>query len=381
MHFDPAADHPAAFDESVIGGPELFPREEEPAPRSREGLPPAFRMRHGRHYVEQLMGDAPIRTVRDIAINEIEIPPDAGGDTHALEESIRKVGILQPLLVAKQDGQYRVIAGVNRLRAALAVGLRVVPCLVHEVAGEALERLRSAASESAAPDGFTAPVDPAAPAPPSALTEVTSGLAFVNALMPILEAASENSLRWQVLTDLMAAELQRGKAIASAAELVAHEGGVVRESVEIGQLLEAVLTGIRAEARLRGVTFDLSLSDPAYRLSVDPRILETGVGGMLHALLGCTGNGGKVRIRIEGTVVRPALIVEATSDSPAATAFADSRCFDADWTRHPAGPGGSVMLAAAARAARLHGGRVSVRATGIDGCLLTLIVPRPLSDL
>ena len=34
----------------------------------REGLPKAFRMRHGRHYVEQLMGDTPLRTVREIPV-------------------------------------------------------------------------------------------------------------------------------------------------------------------------------------------------------------------------------------------------------------------------------------------------------------------------
>ena len=39
---------------------------------SREGLPPAYRMRHAPHYVEQLMGDTPLQTVRQISIEEID---------------------------------------------------------------------------------------------------------------------------------------------------------------------------------------------------------------------------------------------------------------------------------------------------------------------
>ena len=46
----------------------------------REGLPKAFRMRHGRHYVEQLMGDAPLRTVREIAVADFHAVPDSEAD-------------------------------------------------------------------------------------------------------------------------------------------------------------------------------------------------------------------------------------------------------------------------------------------------------------
>lgn len=67
MHLEPAQTElnnlPTAHLEPGDEAPEsetLVQREERP--RSREGLPAAFKMRHGRHYVEQLMGDAPLRT-------------------------------------------------------------------------------------------------------------------------------------------------------------------------------------------------------------------------------------------------------------------------------------------------------------------------------
>ncbi|MCA1651627.1 MAG: hypothetical protein LC753_15585, partial [Acidobacteria bacterium] len=44
-------------------------------PHSREGLPPSYQMRHRRHYVEQLMGDAPLNAVKEIAVADIHSDP------------------------------------------------------------------------------------------------------------------------------------------------------------------------------------------------------------------------------------------------------------------------------------------------------------------
>jgi ParB family chromosome partitioning protein len=47
-----------------------------------------------------------------------------------LAESIRRYGILQPLLVRRTEGGYELIAGERRLRAAGAAGLTTVPVVV-----------------------------------------------------------------------------------------------------------------------------------------------------------------------------------------------------------------------------------------------------------
>src|SRR5688572_19578846 len=111
VHFDPVTSQEISSVNSPRIAPELIDseidREEElPAPRSREGLPPAFRMRHGRHYVEQLMGDAPLRTVKEIAVAEIEPPPDEPADLQDLEQSIRRMGVIEPLLVSQRGERY-----------------------------------------------------------------------------------------------------------------------------------------------------------------------------------------------------------------------------------------------------------------------------------
>jgi len=62
------------------------------------------------------------------------------GALHELAESIRAQGVMQPILVrplrGKDTGQYEIIAGERRFRAAQLAGLQEVPILVRDVADE-----------------------------------------------------------------------------------------------------------------------------------------------------------------------------------------------------------------------------------------------------
>ncbi|MCM3875508.1 MAG: ParB/RepB/Spo0J family partition protein [Thermoanaerobaculia bacterium] len=55
---------------------------------------------------------------------------DAG--LEELSNSIRRTGILQPVLVTKEGGRFRVVAGERRVRAARLAGLSEVPVIVRE---------------------------------------------------------------------------------------------------------------------------------------------------------------------------------------------------------------------------------------------------------
>src|SRR3954469_14026925 len=89
-----------------------------PKAGGREGLPPKFRMRHASHYVEQLMGDAPIQSVRQIPIDQI-VAPEVNAADRDLVASTREVVLLQPLLVASRDtSHFELLAGRYRLSAA-----------------------------------------------------------------------------------------------------------------------------------------------------------------------------------------------------------------------------------------------------------------------
>jgi ParB family chromosome partitioning protein len=53
----------------------------------------------------------------------------------ALASSIKKYGVLQPLIVRKEGARYVLLAGERRYRACLSLGLREVPALMREDAG------------------------------------------------------------------------------------------------------------------------------------------------------------------------------------------------------------------------------------------------------
>ena len=70
----------------------------------------------------------------DIAPNPVQ--PRQHFDDEAireLSESIRQYGVLNPLTVRLRGGQYELVAGERRLRAARLAGLREVPCIPLDV--------------------------------------------------------------------------------------------------------------------------------------------------------------------------------------------------------------------------------------------------------
>jgi len=78
------------------------------------------------------------RSVLSLPVEAVERNPDQPRkrfDEAKLEElaaSIREHGIVEPILVRKEGGRYRILAGERRWRAAQRAGLREVPALVRE---------------------------------------------------------------------------------------------------------------------------------------------------------------------------------------------------------------------------------------------------------
>ena len=71
-----------------------------------------------------------------------------------LGDSIRRHGLLQPLVVRRIAGRYELIAGERRLRAALRAGLERVPVIVREARAE--DRLELALIENVQRENLTA---------------------------------------------------------------------------------------------------------------------------------------------------------------------------------------------------------------------------------
>ena len=103
------------------------------------GLPSRRKMRHDRHFVEELArraGEGIGRMVPVELIASSENQPRAHlGDLSDLVSSIAAHGVLEPLLVRRRpDGHgYELVSGERRFHAAVQAGLEEVPCIVLEV--------------------------------------------------------------------------------------------------------------------------------------------------------------------------------------------------------------------------------------------------------
>ena len=49
-----------------------------------------------------------------------------------LAESIKTFGVLQPIIVAKKDGYYEIIAGERRWRASKLANMKTIPAIIRE---------------------------------------------------------------------------------------------------------------------------------------------------------------------------------------------------------------------------------------------------------
>ncbi len=388
MHLDPHGSEEQASSDLPDFGVEHLPDMHEPQTREaeerarppREGLPKRFRMRHGRHYVDELLGEAPLRTVREIPISEIEPPPDEALDLEALEQSIERFGVIEPLQVARRGVEYRVIAGMRRLRAARTVGLKTVPCLVIDVDEEKLNGMREAASERFLVTVYV----PSTTSEPSTSENVSAQSDDATAFGAIADAshAADDRLRAAVLAELAEVEQLRAKITSAAEDMLTRGTAIDRSLVSCASLMNDAISAVSTEARLRGVALDATIPDPAVTISLDPGRCRVALIGLLQCLLGLAPRpGATLVVRMQMTTIRPALLVEcrlreAGEDQVLMSEEGMTRFFDAACPAHPCGDAGARVLAAVAATARAHGGRVQATPSSV-----LFVVPRPLSDL
>ena len=80
-------------------------------------------------------GEEIVQNIKIIEIEPYRNQPRRSFPTESIEElakSIEKYGVIQPIIVTKQDGYYEIIAGERRWRASKKAGLKEMPCIVRE---------------------------------------------------------------------------------------------------------------------------------------------------------------------------------------------------------------------------------------------------------
>ena len=74
-----------------------------------------------------------IENIKIIDIEPNRSQPRRNFDMEAIEElaeSIKRYGVIQPIIVNKKDGYYEIVAGERRWRASKKAGLTEIPCIV-----------------------------------------------------------------------------------------------------------------------------------------------------------------------------------------------------------------------------------------------------------
>ena len=249
----------------------------------REGLPRGYRMRADSHYVDQLEsryhGPA-ISLIPTRHIEMVDLSPAAG--LTGLADSIKTLGVVQPLLVRRHGGRYQIIAGRRRLAAAASVGVTEVPCIVHDVD-------ETAAAALAEADNFRALAREPAPPPPApdCLHEVLQALSYdlagMGSLVAFLRPASASVLQHQATADLLQAQAWRAAWLASAAAVLTspYRPGRLKPA---GSIVERIRAGLEAEARLARLRLDVSVAPDAAALSFDEN-LGSALAGLIFATL------------------------------------------------------------------------------------------------
>src|SRR5689334_15520600 len=78
------------------------------------------------------VAELPVADIRPNALQPRTVFDDA--DLQSLADSIRRSGLIQPVLVRRSAPGYELVAGERRLRAAKLAGLATIPAVVRDIA-------------------------------------------------------------------------------------------------------------------------------------------------------------------------------------------------------------------------------------------------------
>jgi hypothetical protein len=321
----------------------------------REGLPPGYRMRADAHYVDQLTAPSSDLSIQYVATEELE--SDVADDPMRLLElthSIATHGVVQPLLVRRDDTRYRLIAGRKRLAAARAAGLVTVPCLVCQADDERAAslaeadnlRIASAEEPSAARSLPRSGFWPA---------QLSQDVAAIESAAALLTAPLPAHGR-RAAIDMIRAQAWRASWLLASVELE-NTGRDDARFCLLGSLLERTREGFLPESRLSGIELQVWVPDRNVSALVDDRGLMVGLTGGILATLGLMERSetGVITLIAAASAGEP-VTIDIAQETAAVPVEASSRFFDSAWTDRPGGWLAAAGALAAKTVARQHGG-------------------------
>lgn len=280
----------------------------------REGLPPSYRMRADRHYVDQLAAPAAGQPVRMLPIGQVEVDaPRSHADLRPLIESVRVHGIVQPLLVRRRESRFVVVAGRKRLLAAQMLRLQSVPCMVHELND-------SEAAALAAADNLSVgqPVRAETGAPDFAAVRrlIATHVATIRSCADIGSVVIRDAgLLNRSAHDLLEAHAWRAAQLLAAADVLSAStassvGHASQADRALATIVDEVIDGFAPEARLGGIVLRSDIREALSSSGLNQRQIVTALIGALMATLPLVEH-----------AVRPSLAIKASGTGSAGVLF------------------------------------------------------------
>ena len=270
-------------------------------PPTREGLPPSYKMRADPHYVDLLAARTSSGRERVLSVHTIDAPPltDPSSVT-ALVESIKRHGVLQPLLVQEKDGGHRLISGRKRLAAAIAAGFREVPCMVYDVDDAEAAKLAYAANRTT--KAAAAAAKPAVSETTlHAGTDLSQSLATLGACADLL-SGSQSELSRAVVGNLIRAEVWRASCLLQATRVIRQEMTVAKSATSVLGILDRVEQAFLPERQVRALVLTTTSQVPhGAFIAADERVLTNALSGAVLATLSLLQGAKDARLTISAT--------------------------------------------------------------------------------
>lgn len=357
----------ASFDELRDWESELFEQGLWSSPEegsSRDGLPAHYKMKHDAHYVDELFAANTVRQIIRVPLGDIAASSEPVETPTSLADSLSEFGVLQPLLVRRNQGRYEVIAGAQRLAAAKAAGLTEVPCLLYDADERQAERMRYATNIRG-----------------NSAFEATNEKLLMKAVFPLLlqslhtiQASLESPS--QGPGTLIDAEVHRAARLAWSATLVNFTPRLHPAHFDAAEVLEEVLRACQEERHLSGIGLEKRIQSRCM-LKADRRLVLLALRGAMDTILPMAHSRQPSMLAVSLTRHEPShsVVLQLSQNALRPTKDVWHRWFDLSWRDRPGGITAGVGLLAAKRVVDVHAGRLALVPRQGGGCRLALTFP------
>jgi signal transduction histidine kinase len=194
--------------------------------------------------------------------------------------------------------------------------------------------------------------------------------------------------------DVLQADLGRAARVARATAIMLGTPELQRRELDAAALVGKAARATALARRLSGVSLEISIDDQDFRVPVDAALVTQALAGAMDVMLAMLesarryhddtadvpfGAAEPLAFSVRCVRTRPAMIIELMQRSVSVDPASIGRFFDPACDLHPGGASAALLLAAAARIIRAHGGRVDVRRDEPVGCTMTFILPQAAS--